>query len=102
MSGMPVSQESAHLYSGGQSQVVAVSGTSAQSSAISRSKTLYLCSTVDCFVRQGSNPTALSNGTDQFLPAYIPMRFAGFTSGYKVAVIGVSGASGSLYVTPEV
>lgn len=99
MSGMPVSQESAHLYSGGQSQVVTISGTSAQSSAITGSKTLYLCATADCFIRQGSNPTALSNGTDQFLPSYTPMRYAGFVSGNKVAVIG---SSGSLYITPEV
>jgi hypothetical protein len=99
MSGMPVSQESAHLYSGGQSQVVAISGTSAQSSAITGSKTVYLCSTGDCFIRQGSNPTALSNGTDQFLPGYTPMRFAGFVSGNKIAVIGTTG---SLYITPEV
>jgi len=100
MSGMPVSQESAHLYSGGQSQVVTVSSTSAQSSAITGSKTLYLCATVDCFIRQGSNPTALATGVDQFLPAYTPMRYAGFTSGNKVAAISAS--SGSLYITPEI
>ena len=99
MSGMPVSQESAHLYSGGQSQAVAISSTSAQSTAITGSKTVYLCSTGDCFIRQGSNPTALSNGTDQFLPGYTPMRYAGFVSGNKIAVIGTSG---SLYITPEV
>lgn len=99
MSGMPVSQESAHLYSGGQSQSVAVTTTSAQSTAISNSKTVVLCSTVDCFVRQATNPTALSNGTDQFLPAYTQLRYAGFVSGNKIAVIGTG--SGTLYITPE-
>ena len=99
MSGMPVSQESATIYSGGQSQVVAVTTSSAQSSAIATSKTAVLCSTVDCFIRQGSNPTALSNGTDQFLPAYTPMRYAGITAGYKIAVIGTG--AGNLYITPE-
>ena len=99
MSGMPVSQESATIYSGGQSQSVAVTTSSAQSTAISNSKTVVLCSTVDCFIRQGSNPTALSNGTDQFLPSYVPMRFAGLTSGNKLAVIGTG--AGTLYITPE-
>ncbi len=45
------------------------------------SKTLYVVSTVACFVRQGTNPTALSDGTDQYLPANVPMRLTGFTGG---------------------
>lgn len=99
MSGMPVSQESATLYSGGQSTSISVTTTSAQSAAISNSKTVVLCGTVDCFIRQGANPTALSDGTDQFLPAYTPMRYAGFVSGNKIAAIGLT--SGTLYITPE-
>jgi len=99
MSGMPVSQESIHLLSGGQSQQVSISTSSAQSAAITGSKTIYMCSTVDCFLRQGVDPTALSNGTDQFLPAYAPMRFAGFATGNKIAVIGTG--TGTLYITPE-
>lgn len=102
MSGMPVSQESAHIYTGGTSQAIAISGTSAQSAVINNSKTVYICSTVDCFIRQGLNPTALATGVDQFLPAYAPMRFAGLKSGNKIAVIGTTAAPGFLYVTPEV
>ena len=99
MSGMPVSQESAHIYTGGQSQKVVVSTGSAQSTVINNSKTIYLCATVDCFIRQGANPTAVAD-SDQFLPAYSPMRYAGFVSGNKIAVIGTG--AGALYITPEI
>ena len=101
MSGMPVSQESLTLYSGGQSQQVNVTAASAASAAITNSKTIYLCSTVDCFVRQGVTPVALATGVDQFLPAYTPFRYAGFVSGNKMAVIS-TGNSGVLYITPEI
>jgi hypothetical protein len=100
MSGMPVSQESLTLYSGGQSQQVAITGASAASTAITGSKTVYLCSTVDCFVRQGVTPVALIGGVDQFLPSYTPFRYAGLTPGNKIAVIG-TGTNGTLYITPE-
>ena len=98
MSGMPVSQESMQIYSGGQSSKVTVSVASAQSGALA-CKSLILCSTVNCFIRQGANPTAVGDGTDQFLPAYAPFRYAGFKSGNKIAVIGA--ADGTLYITPE-
>lgn len=98
MSGMPVSQESMQIYSGGQSSKVTIGAVSAQSGALA-CKSLILCSTVDCFIRQGASPTALADGTDQFLPAYAPFRYAGFKSGNKLAVIG--SAAGTLYITPE-
>jgi len=98
MSGMPVSQETGQIYSGGQSKKVTISSTSAQSAALS-CRALTLCSTIDCWVRQGSNPTALADGTDQFLPAYTVVRYVNFIPGNKVAAIAA--ASGFLYITPE-
>jgi len=98
MSGMLVSQETGQIYPGGQSQKVAVSTTSAQSTAL-QCKTVVLCSDVDCFVRQGVDPTALSDGTDQFLPAYNIVRYFNFHPGNKIAV--KSTAVGNLYITPE-
>jgi len=98
MSGMLVSQETGQIYPGGQSQKVAVSTTSAQSTEL-QCKTVILCSDVDCFIRQGENPTALSDGTDQFLPAYNIVRFFNFHPGNKIAVKSTS--VGNLYITPE-
>ena len=93
-----IKQVSMSMLSGGQSQVVSISTSSAQSTAIP-SGSAVLCSTVACWVRQGSNPTALSNGTDQYLPAGMPMRFTGINPGNKIAAI--SSESGSLYITPD-
>lgn len=98
MSGMPVSQESVQLYGGGTSQQIAVTTSSAQSTVL-QCKSMYICSTVSCFVRQGPNPTALGDGSDQYLPANLPMRLAGFTPGNKIAVIGTG--SGTFYITPD-
>jgi hypothetical protein len=97
MSGMPVIQESATVLSGGQSQKVDVTTSSAQSTAIT-TPTVLVTSTVSCFIRQGTNPTALSNGTDQYIPANTTMRLVGITSGNKIAVIGTG--SGALYISP--
>lgn len=93
-----VISDSIPALSGGQSQSVSISSTSAQSAAITAGfATVY--STVDCFFRQGSNPTALSNGTDDFIPAGNKLRISGITSGNKLAFI-TSGSSGTVYVTP--
>lgn len=100
MSGMPVSQESAHLMTGGQSQVVAIGAASVASTALT-SKTVILTATADCFIRQGAAPVALATGVDQFLPANAPMRYAGLVSGNKIAVIAAGATTGNLYITPE-
>lgn len=100
MSALPVSEESITLYAGGISQQVALTTASAQSTAITGSKTLYVVSTAACFVRQGANPTALADGTDQYIPANTPMRLTGFVSGNKIAAILPTG-TGTLYITPE-
>lgn len=83
---------------GGQSETVSISGTSAQSSAIGAgSCTIY--STVDCYYREGSNPTALADGTDDFIPGGNKIRITGILSTNKLAFI-TGGASGTVYITP--
>lgn len=79
------------------SQKVAISGTSAASSAIgSYVNKVRLHSTTDCFVEFGSAPTAVAN-TSMFIGANLPEYFD-IRPGHKVAVIQ-SSASGNLYIT---
>lgn len=88
---------------GGTSQKVALSTTSAQSTAIGsgQSGTVMCLVTLDAdgFYRQGSNPTALSDGTDQILLANNTYRIP-LVAGNKFAFILASG-TGSAYITPE-
>lgn len=93
-----VFEESMVSLNGGQSSSVAVSGTSAQSAAITAGRAV-LYSTADVFFRQGANPTALASGVDQLLPANNIMRLADITSGNKLAFI-TSGTTGTVYITP--
>lgn len=90
--------ESALVLSGGQSSVVAVSGTSAQSLVIT-TENVVVTTTVDCFVRQDSNPTAVSDGTDQILLGGNQYRLAGIVTGNKLA-FKTTGATGNVYITP--
>lgn len=83
---------------GGLSQAVAISTSSAQSAAISGKQAIVTCTTA-AFVRRGSNPTALSNGTDMYLPAGTTFRLA-INPGDKLAFITPTGA-GTAYITPE-
>jgi hypothetical protein len=92
-----IAEHSLTIDAGGTSQAVSISTTSAQSAAIpGGSAVIY--STVDCFVRSGANPTALSNGTDRFIPAGIYLR-VGFASGEKLAFITAAG-TGTVYIAP--
>ena len=84
--------------SGGGSESVSISGTSAQSSAITAGQVIVSVDT-DCFVRQGADPTALDDGTDMFLFADSTYRLVGITSGNKLAFI-TTGGSGNAYITP--
>lgn len=92
-----VKELSIDIGAGGTSQVVAISATSAQSAAIASSRAV-ITPTVDCFVRQGSNPTALSDGTDQFLVGGQMYRVS-LTAGNKLAFKTATG-TGSVYITP--
>ena len=80
------------------SDVVAVSGASAQSIAFGDGE-LMLVSTTNCWLKFGTNPTAVAT-TDgnQYLPSNTIITIK-WTPGDKVAVIQDSGA-GSLIVTP--
>lgn len=86
---------------GGKSQkVTLLAATSAQSAAID-TEFADVYSTVDCFVRAGANPTALSDGTDRFIPANTLLRLDGINraaTGSKLAFIAA--AAGTVYITP--
>lgn len=108
---MDIREISMAVSTGGTSQRISISGTSAQSSVLS-SQTVsapnsaggldVLCTVdVDCFVRQGSNPTALADGTDQLLLAGNTYRLSGIINGNRLAFI-TSGGTGNAYLTPGV
>lgn len=82
---------------GGTSQVVAVSTTSAQSTAINDVAHVLIYTNTAVAVRQGSNPTALTDGTDQVIPAGL-YRVA-ITPGNKLAFKTLTG-TGNVYITP--
>lgn len=83
---------------GGQSSVVAVSGTSAQSAVIGF-PSCVVTPTVDVFFRKGANPTAVSDGTDQILLANNSYRLHGLAASDKLA-FKTGGATGNVYLTP--
>lgn len=81
----------------GLSQALAISSTSAQSAVINATS-VVVTPTIDCFVRQGSNPTAVADGTDMFLLGSSAYRLA-LPRGNKLAFKTTS-ASGTVYITP--
>ena len=101
---MVVFEHSLNILTGGQSSKVAVSTTSAQSAAFGAATDAvpaqYVLITPDtnCFVRQGSAPVAVSDGTDQILLANNTYRVY-VNSGNKLAFITASG-TGNVYLTP--
>lgn len=99
---MVVFEHSLNILEGGQSSTLAISTTSAQSAAFAfpAAPAGYVLITVDvnCFVRQGTNPTALSDGTDQILLANNTYR-AFVNNGNKLAFKTASG-TGNVYMTP--
>lgn len=95
---VPILEASVLALAGGQSQALAISGTSAQSAAITTSFA-KITPTVDCFFRAAANPTALADGTDDFLLGGVSYRIIGITSGHKLA-FKTSGATGTVYITP--
>ena len=96
MAGLIISTQ---IMAGGQSQKVATSVTSAQSGVLNCSQ-VTLISDANVFVRQGVNPTAVSDGTDQMLLANIMHRILPITAGNKLAFILATG-TGNVYLTPE-
>lgn len=82
---------------GGTSQQLNVSTTSVQSAPIA-SPRVFVFSEVPCFMRHGSSPTAVADGTDQYLPGGTPVRLA-LPSGNRLAFIS-TGGTGKVYLTP--
>jgi len=96
MSGLNISCQ---VLSGGQSAKISTSTTSAQSAVLT--STSYLVYTdVDVFVRTGADPTAVSDGTDQILPAKTQSRIVPILLGNKLAFITPTG-TGNVYLTPD-
>lgn len=92
-----IKQLSLVVGTGGASQKLTTSTTSGQSAAlVGPSAVVY--STVDCFIRRGSNPTATNDGTDLFVPANTLLRIEGYAVGEKLAVKNAT-ASGTFYIT---
>jgi hypothetical protein len=87
------------MLSGGQSQKIAISATSA-STAVLTSSSYLLSVDVDCFGRMGLTPVAVSDGTDQIFMAGNTYRIVPVVPGYKLALITTS-ATGSAYLTPD-
>ena len=81
---------------GGRSQALAISSTSAQSAAINAPYALVTL-TASGFVRQGSNPTATSDGTDIYLLSDVTYRL-NIQPGNKLA-FRTTGSAGTAYVT---
>lgn len=94
---LPLVQQASRIATGGTCQKVAISSTSAQSAAID-AHLVHVTPTVDCYVREGANPTALSNGTDHFLVANATQAFT-ITHDNKLAFI-TTAASGSVHIAP--
>src|SRR4051812_37841083 len=103
---MDVREVSIKLDGGGNGQKVAVTGASAQSTALSLKPTpvsgtdardsVLIYATIDCFVRNGANPTAVVD-TDIPLIGGNMVRLSGIKDGEKLAFIS-SGAVGSVWV----
>jgi len=94
---MDIQEISFALGDPGLSQALAISSTSAQSAAILTDSAI-VTPTIDCFVRQGSNPTAASDGSDMFLLGSVSYRLA-LPRGNKLA-FKTTAASGTVYITP--
>lgn len=87
---------------GNKSEVIAISTTSAQSTALYGNSNGYvnLFSDVDCFMRMGLNPTALNTGVDQFIPGGNLLRVGPIPEDFKLAFITATG-TGTVYITKE-
>ncbi len=84
---------------GGRAQKVSISTTSAQSGVLSGVRFAVVTPSVECFYRCDSNPTAVSDGTDDILLAGHSYRINDIRDGDKMAFITASG-TGSVYISP--
>lgn len=98
-----VASVSVNTTAGGESKKFSLSSTSAQSQAITSTSALVTPS-VDCYFREGVNPTALAPVLDGALGDNLlfggnQYRISGITSGNKLAFI-TTGATGTVEVVP--
>lgn len=84
---------------GGQSARIAIGAASVQTAVINRPSIVVTCD-VAAYIRRGTNPVALADGTDQYLLANQSYRLHGFMPGEKMALIAV-GTGGFAYITPD-
>lgn len=97
---------SKQILSGGQSIKVAISTTSAQSPVFGGNQTgnisdnYSITPDVTCFIRMGTNPTAVADGTDQILFAGNTYRVTPCPQGSRFAFITSTG-TGNVYLTPN-
>lgn len=92
--------QSLKIDDGGKSQEFAISGTSAQSAAINADSFVFTPS-VDCYVRRGTNPTALADGSDMKVVGGHTYRVReGWVIGEKLAFI-TDGTAGFVSITPN-
>jgi hypothetical protein len=94
-----IAEHSLTITGGNDSQTVAMSTTSAQSTALN-SESIVVYVSADCFARAGTNPTALSTGVDVFLVGGNQYRCP-WKPGDKLALIVASG-TGTAYITPGI
>lgn len=99
MLGFQIESSVAVPVAGGTSQLIAVSTTSAQSTAFSNYTSVYMHNTVGVYVRQGTNPVAVNDGTDLFIPSGT-WRLTSLVDENKLAFICKTGESGSVHLTP--
>jgi hypothetical protein len=86
---------------GNTTQYLSVSGSNVKSSAIS-TPVVRIYSTIDCYMRQGADPTATvpTGGVgDDFIPAATLLR-VGVSPGNKLGFI-TTGSTGTVVVTAE-
>lgn len=102
---MNISEVSMELLAGGQSTQITLSAASAQGPVVARPTNhpagvpikCTLLPSVACWVRKGTNPTALADGTDQALTAGVIHRVE-LMEGERIAAI--AGGAGTLNFTP--
>jgi|SRR6478736_9110513 len=90
------------ISTGGNCLKLTIGTGNTQSAAFTAPAPVYVnvYSTVDCFCRQGPNPTAVADGTDQFIPSGLMYRAGPIAIGNKIAFITPAG-TGVVYVSPE-
>ena len=85
---------------GAKGESISVSTSSVQSAVLNATQPCFItfyCD-VSVFIRQGTNPTAVTN-TDQFIPGATFVRIGPFAPGSKLAIIG--GTSGTAYINRD-